>query len=56
MYGLGATGFSDLKMLAALSVGSLLLKMDSNGFNLNTIQNNKVQTAVALALAFIAWA
>ena len=55
MYGLGATGFSDLKMLAALSVGALLLKMDTSGFSLGTIQDNKVQTALAVALAFIAF-
>ena len=55
MYGLGATGFSDLKLLAALSVGALLLKMDASGFNVGTIQDNKVQTVVCLGLAFIAF-
>ena len=55
MYGLNNTGFSDLKLLASLAVGALLLRMDSSGFSVSTIQDNKVQTAVALALSFIAF-
>lgn len=55
MHGLSATGFDDLKTLAGLAILGLFLRLDSSGFNVDTIKDNKVQTAVALALAFIAF-
>ena len=55
MYGLGATGFGELKMLAALSLATVLLKMDTDGFSVDTLMDNKVQTVVALVLMFIAY-
>ena len=55
MHGLNATGFSDLKMLAALALLGLYLRCDSSGYNIDTIKDNKVQTVVALALAFVAF-
>jgi hypothetical protein len=55
MYGLNSTGFGDLKLLAGLAIAGLLLRLDSSGFNVETVQANKVQTAVALLLTFIAY-
>ena len=55
MYGLGDIGFGDLDTLAALSVAGIVLRMMDSGFNVDTIKNNKVQTAIAAALAFIAF-
>ena len=55
MYGLGDTGFSDIKMLAALSLLGVLLHADKSGFNLDTVKANKVQTLVAVVLAFVAF-
>jgi hypothetical protein len=55
MYGLTYTGFSDVKMLAALAIGGLFLRLDGSGFSVDTVKDNKVQTAVALVLAFIAF-
>lgn len=55
MYGLDATGYSDLKMLAALALGALLLRFDSSGFSLDTVKSNKVQSLIAVLLAFVAY-
>lgn len=55
MYGLGGTGFDDLKTLAALSIGSLILRVMDSGVSVDTVKDNKVQTVVALALAFVAF-
>ena len=55
MYGLGDTGFTDIKLLAALSVAGLVLRLDSDGINLDTIKANKVQTLIAVALSFVAF-
>ena len=55
MYGLGDTGYAPVKMLAALSIGALLLTMDAQGFSVDTVMANKAQSAIALGLGFIAF-
>jgi hypothetical protein len=55
MYGLGSTGFNDLKMLAASSAVALLLRFDSGGFNVDTVKANKAQTVITAVLLFVAF-
>lgn len=55
LFGLNDTGFSDIKLLAALSVAGVVLRLDSDGLNLDTVKANKVQTLLALVLSFVAF-
>jgi hypothetical protein len=55
MYGLGSTGFNDLKMLAASSAVALLLRFDTGGFNVDTVKANKAQTVITAVLLFVAF-
>jgi hypothetical protein len=55
MYGLGSTGFDDLKLLAASSAVALLLRFDSGGFNVDTVKANKAQAVITAVLLFVAF-
>ena len=55
MYGLADTGFDDIKLLAALAIGSLALRMKADGVSVDTIKANACEAGVAAALAFIAF-
>jgi hypothetical protein len=54
MFNLSGTGFDSLKMIAVTSLGALALRLQSDGVSVDTVQKNAVQTAIALAVAFIA--
>ena len=55
MYGLVDTGFNDVKMLAALAVGSLVLRMKADGASVDTIKANACEAVIASALVFVAF-
>lgn len=55
MFKLADTGFDTLKLYAVLKLGALLLRMNSDGFSLDTVKANKVLSAGSAALAYIAF-
>jgi hypothetical protein len=55
MFNLSDTGFSEIKLLATSSVLALVLRLDSDGINLDTLKDNAIQTAIMAILLFVAF-
>lgn len=55
MYNLGGTGYDSLKSIAVGSLLALGLKLQSDGISVDTVQNNAVQSVIAIVLTVLAF-
>ena len=56
VYSVGASAFDATKLTAVLWIASALLDFKNSNWDINSLKDNKVQTAVAAAAALLSFA